>query len=172
MGFLRGVGDGAHIEHRLARIGHVDHRGHHHEAGHAELVGAVHVAQRFARAGFGHVGQHRDAAVGGFQRDLRDLQLFFQRQRAGFAERAAGDEAVDAVADLEVDMTGRALCIDALVGVELGGDGGEDALPAGIAHLIAPCGCAVVWKRRTLNILRIYGQDIFGACTLPRPVFL
>jgi hypothetical protein len=41
---------------------------------------------------------------------------------------------VDAIADLEIDVAGRALGINALVGVELGGNGGEDALPAGIAH--------------------------------------
>ena len=75
-----------------------------------------------------------DAAVGGVQCDLGDLQLFLQRQRAGLAQRAAGDQAVDAVADLEVDVAGRAFGIDALIGVELGGDGREDALPARVAH--------------------------------------
>jgi hypothetical protein len=35
-------------------------------------------------------------------------------------------------------VAGRAFGIDALVGVELGGDGGEDALPAWIAHACAP----------------------------------
>ncbi|MNV88547.1 hypothetical protein D3C71_1827630 [compost metagenome] len=39
---------------------------------------------------------------------------------------------MDAVADLEVDVAGCALGVDGLVGVELGGDGGEDALPAGL----------------------------------------
>jgi len=38
---------------------------------------------------------------------------------------------MDAVADLEVDVAGRAFGVDGLVGVELGGDGGENALPAG-----------------------------------------
>ncbi|MNR34056.1 hypothetical protein D3C85_1517960 [compost metagenome] len=39
---------------------------------------------------------------------------------------------MDAIADLEFDVTARALGIDPLVGVELGGDSGEDAGPAGI----------------------------------------
>ena len=39
---------------------------------------------------------------------------------------------MDAVADLKVDVAGRAFGVNGLVGVELGGDGGEDALPAGL----------------------------------------
>src|SRR5439155_7294276 len=84
------------------------------------------------------VGQHRDAAVRCLQRNLRHLQLFFQRQGAGLAERAASHQAVDAVADLEVDVARGALGIDRLIGVELGGDGGKDALPTGLGHLSAP----------------------------------
>ena len=80
----------------------------------------------------GYCGQHGHAAVGRFQGNFGDLELFFQREGAGLAERAAGHQPVDAVADLEVDVPGRAFGVDGLVGVELGGDGGKDALPAGL----------------------------------------
>jgi len=60
--------------------------------------------------------------------------FFFQCQRAELAQRTTGDEAVDAVADLEVDVPRRAFGVNAFVGVELGGDGGKNALPAGVAH--------------------------------------
>jgi hypothetical protein len=85
------------------------------------------------------------AAAAGLDGDAGHLELFFQRQRAGLAQRTAGDQAVDAVADLEVDVPGRAFGVDALVGVELGGDGGEDALPAGRAHGWNSCGWVKRW---------------------------
>ena len=131
---LRGIGHGAHIGHGFARVGHVDHRRHHHVAVDAERVAAVDESQRLAGAGLGDVGQHRHAPGTGGERNPGDLEFFLQRQRAGLAQRAAGDQAMDAIADLEVDVPCRAFGVDALIGMELGGDRGVDALPAGIFH--------------------------------------
>ncbi|MNT45314.1 hypothetical protein D3C72_1818920 [compost metagenome] len=133
-GLLRGVGHGAYVQHGFARIRHVDQGRHEHEPGHAQLVGAFDIAQRFTGAGFRYVGQDGHAAARGVQRDLRDLQFFFQRQGAGLTQRAARDHAMDAVADLEVDVLRGAFGIDPFVGVELGGDGGKNAGPAGMGH--------------------------------------
>ena len=41
---------------------------------------------------------------------------------------------MNAIANLEVDVLGRALRVNAFVSMELGGDGGKNALPAGIVH--------------------------------------
>ena len=133
-GLFGRFGHGAHVGDGFAGIRHVDDGRHDHVAVHTQGVGALDETQRFAGAGFGHVGQHGDAALSRFNGDAGDFEFFFQRQRAGFTERAAGDQAVDAVADLEVDVAGRAFGINAFIGVELGSDGGENAGPAGIAH--------------------------------------
>jgi hypothetical protein len=41
---------------------------------------------------------------------------------------------VDAVADLEVDVPRRRVEVEALVGSELGRDGGKDAAPGDVVH--------------------------------------
>jgi hypothetical protein len=95
--------------------------------------------------------------LAGLDGDAGDFELFFKRQRAGLAQRTAGDEAVDAVADLEVDVPGRAFGVDALVGVELGGDGGKDALPAGRCSWMELLWVGETVDRRSLlNILAEY----------------
>ena len=75
---LRGAGHGAHVGHRLARVGHVDYRRHDHVTGHAQLVDAVDIAQRLTGAGLRHIGQHRHAPAGCVHCNPRDLDLFFQ----------------------------------------------------------------------------------------------
>ena len=55
-----------------------------------------------------------------------------------FAQRTAGDQAVDAIADLKVQVPRRALQIQALICVELGGDSGKYAFPAGVLHGLTP----------------------------------
>ncbi|KAG0761160.1 hypothetical protein G6F22_018949 [Rhizopus arrhizus] len=134
-GFLRRFRHGADALHRFARVRHVDQRRHQHEAIHADVDGGLDEAQRFAGAGFRHVGQHRDAAGADFHRAPRDLELFFQRQGAGFAQRAAGDQAVDPVVDQEVEMLAHRFEVEGFVGMEFTGDGRKYALPTHVVQL-------------------------------------
>ena len=101
--------DGAQVLHGLARIGDINHRGHDHVAVYAQLIGAFDIAQRLARAGLGNIGQHRYPARADFQRALGHRQFLFKAKGAGFTQRATGHQAMDAVADLKVQMLGSAL---------------------------------------------------------------
>ena len=58
---------------------------------------------------------------------IRDILCVRDRSRLS-------QSCMDAVAYLKVDVARGGPRINALVGVEFGGNGGEDALPAGIAH--------------------------------------
>jgi hypothetical protein len=60
-------------------------------------------------------------------------------------------------------MPGRAFGIDALVGVEFGGDGGKNTLPAGVDHELALSAVAVEGVGlMCVDILRRYFKYLIG----------
>jgi hypothetical protein len=62
---------------------------------------------------------------------------------------------MDAVANLKVQVPGCALQIQALIGVELSGNSGKYAFPAGIVHGVDSF---KIWRLLGVNIFLIYLQ--------------
>jgi hypothetical protein len=60
---------------------------------------------------------------------------------------------MDAVANLKVQVPGRALQVQALIGVELSGNSGKYTFPAGIVHVLDSF---KMLQRNGLNIFLIY----------------
>ncbi len=125
-----GARDRREMIERLARLRRIDHGRHHHEPVDAD-AGRLAGIGRTERAGiFGKARDHRHAAPrrGGRHLDQRDL--FGLRQRAVLADRAADDEAGDAVGDQRLDHLGRRVEIDGEIRAELGGHRRKNTLPA------------------------------------------
>jgi hypothetical protein len=119
----------------------IDGRWHNHQAGCAGLGALFGQRAGVARCGLSHGQQRRLAACRLLYR-LEHLDALVVAQHRAFAQRAAGDEAVNAGVHLQVEAAAHFLMVELAVFGEFGGDRGDDALP----H----CRCPSLGYRRLL----------------------
>jgi len=101
---------------------------HHHQPGGASLGGALGELARLVGGGFRH-GQQRRLALGRLLDGFQHIDALVMAQHRAFAERATGDEAVDARIDLQAVAALHLFEIKRPVLGELGGDRRDYALP-------------------------------------------
>jgi hypothetical protein len=122
------------MRHRFARVAFVKHRGHEHDAVHAEFLHVSRVAARLGGAALGDAAQHFHATVHGLDHRFDDEAFFSSEQRLVFAERAEENNSVHAGLDQNFCVRRRRIEVERLVFFQLRGDGGKNAAPERFAH--------------------------------------
>jgi GBP family porin len=119
----------AEVVQGFAAIGKIAQARQHHVTRSAARGAPLGLAAAVERAVFRDREEDGNAPLCGLHGDVEHLQLFVERKRGRFAQRSADDDAVHAGGNLRLDVLLRPGAVYAEIGVELGGDCGQDAFP-------------------------------------------
>ncbi len=132
---VAGAGDGAEMLQRLAGIRLIDHARQYHQAVDADLLRVLGILAGERSGEFGNAGDDRHLATRHFLGGREDGTLLFRQQRAVLAASPQHDQAIHAGLQQVLDRLLGGLHVDAVIGIELRGDGGENARPVdGFGH--------------------------------------